>query len=81
MARAIAAVMASVLFVMFAEAGRAADLSGSYTFKQSDGSEYIVARSTIWSRRNINIDKSPQLHARVYHLERRRWLIGGKARP
>lgn len=42
MARAIAAIMASLLFVMFAEAGRAADLSGSYTFKQSDGSEYTT---------------------------------------
>jgi hypothetical protein len=30
------------LVVMFAEAGRAADLSGSYTFKQSDGSEYTT---------------------------------------
>ncbi len=42
MARAIAAIMASLLFVMFAEAGRAADLSKSYTFKQSDGSEYTT---------------------------------------
>ena len=30
------------LVVMFAEAGRAADLSRSYTFKQSDGSEYTT---------------------------------------
>jgi hypothetical protein len=42
MARAIPAIMASVLFIMFAEAGRAADLSESYTFKQSDGSEYTT---------------------------------------
>jgi hypothetical protein len=42
MARAIAAIMASVLFIMFAEAGRAADLSQSYTFKQGDGSEYTT---------------------------------------
>ena len=34
MARAIAAIMASVLFVVFAEAGRAADLSETYTFKR-----------------------------------------------
>ena len=42
MARAIAAIMASVLFVVFAEAGRAADLSEIYTFKLSDGSEYTT---------------------------------------
>ena len=42
MGRAIVAVMAFVLFVMFAEAGRAADLSKSFTFKQSDGSEYTT---------------------------------------
>lgn len=42
MAKAIVAITTSVLFVMFAEAGRAADLSESYTFKQSDGSEYTT---------------------------------------
>ena len=46
MTRAIAAIMASLLFIMFvimfAESGRAADLSRSYTFKQSDGSEYTT---------------------------------------
>jgi hypothetical protein len=42
MARAILAIMASVLFIMLAEAGRAADLSESFTFKQSDGSEYTT---------------------------------------
>jgi hypothetical protein len=42
MAKAIAAIMASLLFIMFAEAARAADLSRSYTFKQSDGSEYTT---------------------------------------
>ena len=42
MARAILAIMASVLFIMFAEAARAADLSESYTFKQNDGSEYTT---------------------------------------
>jgi hypothetical protein len=41
-AKAIVAIMASVLFIMFAEAGRAADLSQSYTFKQNDGSEYTT---------------------------------------
>jgi hypothetical protein len=41
-ARAIVAIMTSVLFIMFAEAGRAADLSQSYTFKQNDGSEYTT---------------------------------------
>jgi hypothetical protein len=34
--------MAPVLFIMFTEAGRAADLTESYTFKQSDGSEYTT---------------------------------------
>jgi hypothetical protein len=42
MARAIVAIMAPVLFIMFTEAGRAADLMESYTFQQSDGSEYTT---------------------------------------
>lgn len=42
MARAIVAIMAPVLFIMFTEAGRAAGLTESYTFKQSDGSEYTT---------------------------------------
>jgi len=42
MAKAIVAIMTSVLFVLFAETGLAADLSESYAFKLSDGSEYTT---------------------------------------
>jgi hypothetical protein len=42
MAKAIVAITTSVLFVVFAETGRAADLLASYTFKLSDGSEYTT---------------------------------------
>ena len=41
MAKAIVAITTSVLFVVFAETGKAADLSESYTFRQ-DGSEYTT---------------------------------------
>jgi hypothetical protein len=41
-AKAIVAITTSVLFVVFAETGRAADLSESFTFKLSDGSEYTT---------------------------------------
>ena len=40
MAKAIVAIT-TVLFVVFAETGKAADLSESYTFRQ-DGSEYTT---------------------------------------
>jgi hypothetical protein len=42
MAKAMVAITTSVLLVVFVETGRAADLSQSYTFKQSDGSEYTT---------------------------------------
>jgi hypothetical protein len=41
LAKAIVAITTSVLFVVFAETGKAADLSESYTFRQ-DGSEYTT---------------------------------------
>jgi hypothetical protein len=40
MAKAIVAITTSALFVVFGQTGRAADLSESYTFKLSDGTEY-----------------------------------------
>jgi hypothetical protein len=42
MTKAIVAITTSALFAVFAETGRAADLSESYTFKLSEGSEYTT---------------------------------------